>query len=158
MSYTTGRQGNSGHNQYEYEYPVMTHNGQLNWWYVYMHFLRRTKILFTASGGPYDRASGGDRREGEALTSGALVFMGKSTIMDAMPHPFVHGKHLFYFDMDDANSMAESIALAKSFLAKEKEGERKAIAEACWKHACEYHRSRNYVDYAMEIIEEHLNS
>jgi len=119
--------------------------------------LRRTKILFACSGGPYNGFRGGDRREAEAVASGALVFMDKSTIIPKMPHPFEHGRHLFFFDMEDTNSIVEALQLAKSYLAKEKTEEREAIAKACWEHACKYHRSKNYVDYAMEIIEKRLN-
>jgi len=74
-----------------------------------------------------------------------------------MPHPFQHGKHLFFFDMESDESILEALELAKSYLTKEKTDEREAIANACWNNAITHHRSKNYVNYAMEIIEKRLN-
>jgi len=49
------------------------------------------------------------------------------------------------------------LELAKSYLAKEKTEERETIVKACWNNAITHHRSKNYVGYAMEIIEKRLN-
>jgi len=150
LSYTTGKTSPSGHNLYGEEVPILP-NGQPNWWYIYMGLLRRTKILFTSSPSPYR----GDAREGEALASGALVFMSNPVI--PMPHPFEHGKHLFRFDASEKESIHESLELAKEYLKPSQEEKRNRMAKACWEHATTYHRCKNYVDYAMNIIERHLN-
>ena len=126
---------------------------QFNWWTVYMHYLRRTKILFTSTG--YPGFFGGDRRTAEAISSGALVFADKTLIQ--MPHPFEHGKHLFFFDSTQDEEIIKALELAKSYLTKEKKEERESIAKAGLDHAMTYHRSRNYVDYMMEIILREMN-
>ena len=71
--------------------------------------------------------------------------------------PFEHGKHLFIFDPRDDKSIARAIELAQHYLLPENTEERKAIAKACWEHACTYYRSKNYIDYVMEKVEKHLN-
>ena len=113
-----------------------------------MHLLRRTKVVFTSTGFP--SFWGADRRSSEAISSGALVFADKPVVQ--MSPPFEHGKHLFFFDSKSANGINEALRLAKSFISKERSGEREQIAQAGLEHALTYHRSKNYVDYMMEII------
>ena len=132
----------------------LTIDGKFNWWQVYMHLLRRTKILFTSTG--YPGFFGTDRRTSEAISSGALVFADRPIVQ--MPYPFEHEKHLFFFNAKDNEEILKACELAKSYLAKEKTDEREQIAKACYDHAMAHHRSRNYVDYMMEIIQRELKT
>ena len=146
--YTLGK-AYQGYQFYSLE-PVI--NRGINWWLVYMHFLRRTKILFACAG--FSKLFQGDRRTAEALSSGALIFADEPAVQ--MPHPFIHGEHLFFFDSNDNDSTKEALTLANSYLAKEKQGEREAIARAGLEHALKYHRADNYIDYMVEAIKRAL--
>ena len=128
--------------------PMVGH--RYNWWHVYMHYLRRTKIIFTGTGG--DGFFGGDRRTAEALSSGALIFADCAEIQ--MDPPFIHGKHLFFIDPQNMN---ETLNLAKSYLQNEKKEAREKIANAGLSHALTYHRTKNYADYMIEKIKGALN-
>lgn len=123
-------------------------DGRFNWWLLYMHLLRRTKIIFTSTGFP--GFFGGDRRSAEAISSGGLVFADEPVVQ--MPHPFEHGKHLFFFDSKSPDEINKALEMAKSFISESRSNERKKIAQAGLEHALMYHRSQNYVDYMMEII------
>ena len=113
-----------------------------------MQLLRRTKVVFTSPG--YPGFFGADRRTGEAVSSGALVFTDQPNIQ--MPYPFEHGKHLFFFDPNTDEALNEALELAKEYIFPDKKEEREVIAKACVEHALKYHRSDNYVAYAMDII------
>lgn len=142
--------GYHGHNMYA-KSPMQ--DGRFNWWHVYMHFLRRTKVLFTSPA--YPGFFGADRRTAEAVSSGALVFTDQPHIQ--MPHPFEHEKHLFFFDPESDHSIKKALEMARDYLTPEKELERKIIANAGWEHAMKYHKSSNYVNYVMDIVKDGLS-
>ena len=73
---------------------------------TYLAHLADSKIIVTCNPFSWE----GDFRLWEALLSGALVMVDKMTIPDWMPHPFVHKKHLVYYDtrnQTEFNSLLE---------------------------------------------------
>jgi len=114
----------------------------VNWWYIYMHILNRTKILFTRT-----PTGGGtnDFRTYEAFSSGALVFMNR--IPTPQPNPLIAGEH--YIEIDE-NNLTKTMNIAKDLLRDNTERER--IAKAGFEHAITYHSAKARVNYAMDEI------
>lgn len=110
----------------------------INWWYVYMHMLRRTRILFNAA----NHTAVGDHRTWEQFSSGALVITDRIAVPSPnLPEP---GKHYIKFDMANPE---KTIALAKELL--QDDAEREKIAKAGREHAIKWHSSRARVDFVM---------
>ncbi len=114
----------------------------INWWYVYIHMLRRTKILFNAA----NHSAIGDHRTWEAFASGALVITDR--IPGSCPNPPIPGEHYIKFNL---NNPDETIEIAKELLGDTEQREK--IAKAGLEHAIKYHSSKGRVEHIMgEII------
>lgn len=74
-----------------------------------------------------------------------------------MPNWFEHGKHCFFFEVNDPASVQEALKTAQHYLFKEHEEERKAMARASYELARDYHRPKNYVKYALDICKQKLS-
>lgn len=118
---------------------------QVNWWYIYMHLLRRTQILFTAA----NQTAVGDHRTWESFSSGALVMTDRIPVPN--PNNPVEGKHYIKMDVDNPE---RTIALAKELL--EDHTERKRIARAGLEHAIKYHHSDSRIAYVMDEVVKRL--
>ena len=114
---------------------------QINWWYVYMHMLRRTKVLFNAA----NHSATGDHRTWEQFASGALVVTDRIAVPS--PHLPEPGIHYIKFDVDNPDS---TIKVVKELL--KDHTERKKIAQAGLEHAIKYHSSNARVDYVMQNV------
>eukprot|EP00985_Skeletonema_marinoi_P006850 scaffold2996_cov122-Skeletonema_marinoi.AAC.1 len=74
--------------------------------HTYLSHLADSKIIVTCNPWNWE----GDFRLWEALLSGALVMVDKMAIPHWMPHPFVHKKHLIFYDttnQSEFNSLLE---------------------------------------------------
>lgn len=130
-------------------------DGQLNWWYVYLHKLRRCKVIFGCSGNS-NVIMGGDMRTPQILASGALAFVQKMTI--PLPHPYEDGRHCFFYDPTSEDSIFEAIEKAKYYLQPdrlhpERQKEREEMGRRCFEHASKYHRPINRVNYVLDLFE-----
>ena len=112
---------------------------RINWWYVYMHMLRRTKVLFNAA----NHSSTGDHRTWEQFASGALVVTDKIAVPS--PHLPEPGVHYIPFDLKDPN---KTIKVVKELL--KDHAQREKIAKDGLEHAIKYHSSDARVAYVME--------
>jgi len=111
---------------------------RINWWYVYMHLLRRTQILFGAG----NHSAVGDHRTWEAFGSGALVVTDRIPVQNPNnPEP---GKHYIEFDLDN---IPRTMATVKELLRDDTE--RKRMAQAGLDHAIKYHSSDARIAYVM---------
>lgn len=117
----------------------------IQWWYVYMHMLRRTKVLF----GARNHTATGDHRTWESFASGALY------VTDSIPVPNPNNpepwKHYIPFNLQNPQ---ETIKVVKELLKDDVERER--IAKAGLEHAIKYHHSDARVAYVMEEINKQL--
>jgi hypothetical protein len=111
----------------------------INWWYVYMHMLRRTQVLFNAA----NHSAVGDHRTWEQFASGALVVTNKIAVPSPhLPQPGVH-----YIPFDIANPES-TIKVVKELLRDKVQREK--IAKAGLEHAIKYHSSDARVAYVLE--------
>jgi hypothetical protein len=137
LFFSTGFQVGLGHTGYRSELnPIPPY---INWWYVYMHILSRSKIIFTGASNP------GDTRTWEAFSRGPLVFIDQIPIPS--PNDMIAGKHYIKIDVSNIEGM---IKQAKELL--KDEPERARIAKAGYEHAITYHSSKARVNYVMEEI------
>lgn len=118
----------------------------INWWYIYMHMLRRTKVLFNAA----NQSAVGDHRTWEQFASGALVVTDEIRVPS--PHLPEPGVHYIPFDLDNPE---KTIKVVKELLKDHTERER--IARAGLEHAIKYHHSDARVAYVMEEAVKRLN-
>jgi len=112
---------------------------QINWWYVYMHMLRRTQVLFGAG----NHTAYGDHRTWEAFASGALVVTDRIPVDN--PHNPEPGVHYIKFELDN---IPKTMAIVNELLKDKTERER--IAKAGFDHAVAYHSSDARIAYVME--------
>lgn len=119
----------------------------LNWWNVYMHVLKRTKILFTATHSEFGDI--GENRTWEALGSGVVLFTNK--IEAEGQQPYIDGVHYVKIDLDD---MPKAINRAKALLMDEEE--LKKIAEAGFEFSMKYHSCKARINYVIEEITKRL--
>lgn len=143
LFYSTGFQVGLGHTLYRNELTPEAPN--INWWYIYMHILSRTKILFTAT----SHAATGDTRTWEAFSRGPLVFIDDIPI--PQPNPLIAGEHYIKIDI---NKPEQVISQAKELLRDETQ--RAKIAKAGQEHAIKYHSSQARIDYVMNEIVKRL--
>lgn len=115
----------------------------LNWWNVYMHILKRTKILFNAIHSEVGDI--GENRTWEALGSGVVLFTNK--IEAEGQQPYIDGVHYVKIDLDD---IPKAINRAKELLMNETE--LKKIAETGFDFSMKYHSSQARINYVMEEI------
>lgn len=152
MSYTSGKRW-QGNTIYDSPYPWMF-PGIPNTYYLYWHLLRRTKVVFNVDPqyGDHELGTyccGGAYRNMECLCSGALAIIYKPTT--PMPNWFEHGKHCFFFDIDDPKNIREMMGIAEYYIMPEHEEERKRIARASYELALNHHKTEHYVKYALDI-------
>lgn len=113
----------------------------------YLAHLADSKIIVTCN--PYSWE--GDFRLWEALLSGALVMVDKMVIPQWMPHPFVHKKHLVFYD---TRNQSEFNSLLEYYI--EHEDEARQIGEAGYNFVLEHHMSKDRVSYILDQIESRL--
>lgn len=128
-----------------FRYPRNFSPPDINWWYIYMHFLRRTQILFTAA----SHSAVCDIRTWEAFSSGALVFIDFVDIPTT--HPFEEGKHFIKIDMKD---LPKTLEKAKELMSDNTE--RMRIAQAGFEHGMKYHTPVARMDYVFDEIDKRL--
>lgn len=114
----------------------------INWWYLYMHFMHRAQIIFTAA----SHSAACDVRTWEAFSSGGLVAIDRVDV--PMPHPFEPGTH--YLEIDNKN-LPKTFERAKELLSDNTERERMALAG--YEHGKRYHTTRARMDYIFEEID-----
>lgn len=124
-----------------YRSELMPAPPSVNWWYIYMHVLKRTKILFTG----VPSGTIGDHRTWEALGSGVLLFTDKIEIEGQQP--YIDGVHYIKIDVND---IPKAIKRAKELLMNE--AELKKIAEAGFEFSMKYHSSKARMNYVMEEV------
>lgn len=125
-----------------YRHPIQMPYPEVNWWYIYMHFLRRSQVIFTAA----SHSAVCDVRQWESMSSGALVFIDFFDV--PMPHPFEEGKHFIKIDMKD---LPGTFKKAQDLLSNNEE--RQAIAQAGFEHGRLYHSTRARMDYVFDEID-----
>ncbi len=92
-----------------------------------------------------------DFRLWEALLSGALVMVDKMAIPQWMPHPFVHKKHLVFYD---TRNQSEFNSLLEYYI--EHEDEARRIGEAGYNFVLKHHMSKDRVSYILDKIESRI--
>ena len=115
---------------------------------TYLAHLADSKIIVTCN--PFNWE--GDFRLWEALLSGALVMVDKMAIPNWMPHPFVHKKHLVFFD---TRNQTEFNSLLDYYVKHEDEARR--IGEAGYNFVLEHHMSKDRVSYILDSIESRID-
>ena len=90
----------------------------------------------------------GDFRLWESLLSGALVFVDKMKILDMMPYPFEHKKHLIFYDSTNQTEFNELLSYYV-----EHEDEARDIAMAGYQHTLNHHMPKDRVSYILSKIE-----
>jgi len=139
ICYTSGEVLSSAATSYRDE--LVPPPPRINWWYVYMHLLRRTQILLTAANG----TAVGDHRTWESFASGALVVTDKIPVPNPNnPEPW---KHYIPFDLNEPKN---TVKIVRELLVDHTE--RKRIALAGLEHAIKYHHSDARIAYVMEEI------
>lgn len=129
-----------------YREPLNPPPPQINWWYVYMHMLKRTRVLFNAA----NHTATGDHRTWEQFSSGALVVTDRIAVPSPhLPEPWIH---YIPFDLKEPNN---TIKVIKDLLKDHTERER--IAKAGLEHAIQWHTSDARIAYVMEEIVKRLN-
>ena len=113
----------------------------INWWYVYIHMLRRTRVIFNAA----NHSAIGDHRTWEQFASGALVVTDKIAVPSPhLPEPWIH---YIPFDLKEPNN---TIKVVKELLRDDTE--RNKIARAGLEHAIKYHHSDTRISYVIEEV------
>ena len=114
---------------------------------TYLAHLADSKIIVTCNPWTWE----GDFRLWEALLSGALVMVDKMAIPLWMPHPFVHKKHLVYYD---TTNQSEFNSLLEYYI--EHEDEARRIGEAGYNFVLEHHMPIDRVSYILDNIESRI--
>jgi len=128
-----------------YREPLTPPAPRINWWYIYMHMLKRTRVLFNAA----NHTATGDHRTWEQFSSGALVVTDKIAVPSPhLPEPWVH---YIPFDLKEPNN---TIKVVKELL--KDHTEREKIAKTGFEHAIKWHSSDARVAYVMEEIVKRL--
>ncbi|EJK73495.1 hypothetical protein THAOC_04878, partial [Thalassiosira oceanica] len=97
---------------------------------TYLEHLANSKIIVTCN--PYRWE--GDFRLWESLLSGAMVMVDRMAIPEFMPHPFIHKKHLVYYD---PNNQTEFNELLDYYV--KNEAEARKIGEAGYNFVLDHH-------------------
>jgi hypothetical protein len=118
---------------------------RINWWYVYMHMLRRTQVLFNAA----NHSATGDHRTWEQFASGALVVTDKIAVPS--PHLPEPGVHYIPFDISNPD---KTIKVVKELL--KDHTQRQKIAKDGLEHAIKYHSSNARVAYIIDEVVKRL--
>ena len=114
---------------------------------TYLAHLANSKIIVHCNPFHWE----GDFRLWESLLSGALVMVDRMVIPNYMPHPFVHGKHLVYYDTRNQTEFNE---LLEYYVEHEEEARR--IGEAGYKFVLEHHMPKDRVSYVLDKIESRI--
>lgn len=125
-----------------YRFPRNLREPEINWWYIYMHFMRRAQVVFTAA----SHGAVCDMRTWEAFSSGALIFIDYIDI--PTPHPFREGVHYIKVDHDDYEG-----TFRKAYELLCDNNERERIALAGYEHGKKYHSPRARMDFVFEEID-----
>jgi len=115
--------------------------------HTYLSHLADSKIIVTCNPWNWE----GDFRLWEALLSGALVMVDKMAIPHWMPHPFVHKKHLIFYD---TTNQSEFNSLLEYYI--EHEDEARRIGEAGYNFVLDHHMSKDRVSYILDNIESRI--
>lgn len=110
----------------------------------YLKHLADTKIIVTCNPWKWE----GDFRLWEALLSGAMVMVDRMDIPKWMPHPFIHKKHLVYYDTRNQTEFNELL----EFFTEHEEEARK-IGEAGRQFVLDHHMAKDRVSYILDKIE-----
>lgn len=115
-----------------------------NWDSEYKAHLENSKIIVTCN--PYQWE--GDFRLWESLMSGALVMVDRMAILDMMPYPLKHKKHLVFYD---SNNQTEFVELLEYYVKNEDEA--RQIGEAGYRYVLDHHMPKDRVSYILDKIE-----
>lgn len=113
----------------------------------YLKHLADTKIIVTCNPWTWE----GDFRLWEALLSGAMVMVDRMVIPEWMPHPFIHKKHLVYYDTRNQTEFNELLEYYT-----EHEEEARKIGEAGRQFVLDHHMSLDRVSYILDKIENRI--
>lgn len=110
---------------------------------TYLEHLANSKIIVTCN--PYRWE--GDFRLWESLLSGAMVMVDRMAIPEFMPHPFIHKKHLVYYD---PNNQTEFNELLDYYV--KNEAEARKIGEAGYNFVLDHHMTSDRVSYILDMV------
>jgi len=113
----------------------------------YLDHLANSKIIVTANPTEWE----GDYRLWESLLSGALVFIDKMVVLDMMPYPYEHKKHLIFYDSTNQTEFNE---LLLYYIKHEEEA--RTIAMAGYRHTLDHHMAENRIDFLLSKVEHKL--
>lgn len=113
----------------------------------YLKHLADSKIIVTCNPWKWE----GDFRLWEALLSGAMVMVDRMDIPKWMPHPFIHKKHLVYYDTRNQTEFNELLEYYT-----EHEEEARKIGEAGRQFVLDHHMAKDRVSYIMDKIENRI--
>ncbi len=113
----------------------------------YLDILASSKIVITCNPNEWE----GDYRLWEALLSGALVFVDKMVVLEMLPHPYEHKKHLIFYDSTNQDEFDE---LLTYYIDNEEEA--RQIAMAGYTHTLKRHMPKDRVEYVLSKIENKL--
>ena len=87
------------------------------------------------------------KRLWESLLSGAMVMVDRMAIPEFMPHPFIHKKHLVYYD---PNNQTEFNNLLDYYVKNEVEA--RTIGEAGYNFVLDHHMTSDRVTYILDNV------
>jgi glycosyltransferase involved in cell wall biosynthesis len=109
---------------------------------AYFSIMSRAKIVVTCNPDRWE----GDYRLFEALSSGSLVMSDK--MKTPMMNPFIHNKHLIYYDKTNLDTLADQIR--RLLIDEEK---RLEIANNGYRHAMSFHTTEKRIDEILAQVE-----
>jgi hypothetical protein len=118
-----------------------------DWDMDFQTHLENSKIIVTCNPWSWE----GDFRLWEALLSGAMVMVDRMAIPNFMPHPFVHKKHLVYYDPRNQTEFEE---LLEYYVMNTEEA--KKIGEAGYQFVLNHHMPKDRVEYILSKIQDKL--
>ena len=108
----------------------------------YFSIMSRAKIVVTCNPDRWE----GDYRLFEALSSGSLVMSDK--MLTPVMNPFIHNKHLIYYDKTNLDTLAG--AIRRLLIDQEK---RLEIANDGYEHAMTFHTAAKRIDEVLAHVE-----
>ena len=132
----------------------------------YFNLMRSAKIIVTVNPSNWE----GDFRFMEAISSGALVFVGeentfqnhvisslsKCITLDHMfvprPHPFLDKKHVIYYDSTNRSDL-----FFKLNYYRQRIKDARHVAISGYLHGMKYHRTASLIDYVLRSVHYKLN-
>ena len=109
-----------------------------SWVTYYRDYICNSKVILTASHEDWQ----GDSRTWEAVISGALVFLDKTSIPT---ENYFNNKHVIEFDSTKRESIKNMFGKVKHYLHNKQTMQK--ISKNCREHAIRYHMPKNRIEY-----------